>query len=372
MRTWIEISKKDTFHNLKTLRKIISPKSLFTAVVKSNAYGHNLIDFSLLIENSEIDNFAVDSIIEAETLRKKGVKKPILVLGYTPPEKIKEASIKNISITLPDHLTLKNLERIKTSSQKLKIHLKIDTGMHRQGFFLKEVPQVLKTIKKNPSLFLEGVYSHFASAKNPSLLKETLAQVKKFEEALKILYSFGFQNTTRHICATSGTIILPQSHLDMVRIGIGIYGLWPSLETKKAFQNKMLLKPSLSWKTIIGEVKDIPKGSRVGYDFTEKVYQKTKLAIIPVGYWHGFSRTLSGIGEVLVHGKRAKVLGRVSMDMMCVDITKIKNAKVGDEVVLIGKQGKEEITADEIASLLNTTCYEVLTCLNPRIKRVIT
>jgi alanine racemase len=263
------------------------------------------------------------------------------------------------------------LQKIKKVNGKLKVHLKIDTGMHRQGFLLSELPRAIKMIKENPSIKLEGVYTHFSSAKNPCFPKETLNQIQEFQEALKLLRSAGFTKLIKHSSSTSGTILFPEKCFDMVRIGIGLYGLWPSKETKASFSDKFSLKPVLSWKTIVGQTKVLPKGSRIGYDLTEKLVRRSKVAILPIGYWHGFPRALSGTGEVIIKKEKARVLGRVSMDMISVDITDIKKVRINDPAILIGQQGKSEITADDLAFLSDTTCYEIVTRLNPRIKRIL-
>jgi len=342
------------------------------AVVKSNAYGHSLIDFSRSAENLGIDWIGVDSIVEAESLRKAGLEKPILVLGYVLQNRIENAIKNNISITIADLQTLNNLKNINKNNGKIKVHLKIDTGMHRQGFFVSEIPEVIKILKSKTSpIILEGVYTHFSSAKNPKFPSVTSCQIEEFKKAINLLESAGFKIPIKHAAATSGTIIFPQSHFDLVRIGIGFYGLWPSKEIEKAFKRKIKLKPVLSWKTIIGQIKNLPKGSKVGYDLTETLHRPSKIAVLPIGYWHGFPRSLSSIGKVLINGSKAKVVGRVSMDMISVDVTDVKNVKVGNEAILIGKSGRLEISAEEIADLDKTTNYEIVTRLNPLIKRIV-
>ena len=375
LRTWIEIDKSAAENNYKIFRKLTrqpaAKNCLLMAVVKSNAYGHGLVDFSRLMQKLGADWFGVDSVVEALALRKAGIKKNILVFGYTLPERLKEAAKNNISLTIsgPSHLQSIGIAS-RQFSRPLKIHLKVDTGMRRQGFQVAELAKAVNLLKKMKNkIKVEGLYTHFAAAKNPSFPADTLKQIKLFEEAIKILKSFGF-NPIKHAAATSGTIIFPQSHYDLVRIGIGLYGLWPSKETQAAFSDKINLKPVLTWKTIIGEIKNAAKGDRIGYDFTETFSKPAKIAILPIGYWHGFPRALSSIGRVLIKGKPARVLGRVSMDMICVDISNIKNAKIGDEAIIIGKDGKNVISADDIADLANTTSYEILTRLNPLIKRI--
>lgn len=367
LRTWVEVDKKALKNNYNAFRGLISKNCKLMAVVKSNAYGHGLIDYSILMQELGADFFGVDSITEALTLRKNGIKKPILVLGYTMPENFDEASKNNISLTISSFESLKS---IKKYDKPLNIHLKIDTGMHRQGFQLDEIERAVKYIKdRSASINIEGVYTHFAAAKNPSFPLETNKQIKQFEEALKIIESYGFK-PIKHAAATSGAIVFPKSHFDMVRIGIGMMGLWPSYETKACFEKRIKLEPVLCWKTIISEIKEIKKGESIGYDFTETLGSDSTIAILPIGYWHGYRRDLSSIGHVLVKGKRAKILGRVSMDMIVIDITGIKGVKVCDEVILIGADGKEEVSAYEIALLGDTSWYETITQINPLIKRI--
>lgn len=182
----------------------------------------------------------------------------------------------------------------------------------------------------------------------------------------------GYGDCIYHASATGGALLFPEAHFDMVRVGMGLYGYRPSEESKKTKNIKhktIKLKQVLTWKSVIAEVKKIPKGARVGYDGTERVARDTVMAVIPIGYWHGYDRGLSGKGIMLVRGKRAKVLGRISMDMTVIDITDIPKVRVGDEAVLIGMQGKESILADELAAKINTTAYEFLTRINPLIKR---
>jgi len=371
-RTWIEINQSALRNNYNQFRRLIGTDCLLMAVVKSNAYGHGLINFSMLAEKLGVDWFGVDSIVEAESLRMVGIKKPVLVFGYTLQDKINDALNNNISLTVADIQTLKNLKNIIGRGNKLKIHLEIDTGMHRQGFFISEIPEVIKILESQKSiLVVEGIYTHFSSARNPAFPMITFSQIKEFEEAIKLLESAGFVGFMKHAAATAGTIIFPQSHFDLVRVGIGLYGYWPSKETKEAFKDKIKLEPILSWKTIVSQIKDLPNGSKIGYDLTEAVNRPTKVAILPVGYWHGLPRNLSSVGRVLINGAEAKILGRVSMNMTSVDITDIKNAKLGDEVVLLGKSEKLSKSADDLAYLSDTINYEIITRINPLIKRVV-
>ncbi len=370
LRTWIEIDTRAIKNNYTIFRKLIGKECCLMAVVKSNAYGHNLINFSLAVEKLGVDWFGVDSIVEGIALREAGIVKPILVLGYTLGERIQDAIKYNLSITVGDFVTLATIQSLGKKAKNLQIHLKVDTGMHRQGFFVKEIPKVIQILEsKGFSAKLEGMYTHFSSAKDPKHPKVTQKQVSAFQEADMMLAQAGYGNIMRHAGATAGAILYPQAHFDMVRIGIGLYGLWPSKKVEKAYKNKLHLKPVLTWKTVVSQVKEIKKGESVGYDLTETLKRDSKIAILPIGYWHGFPRILSSKGQILIRGKRAKILGRVSMDMVCVDVTGIVGVRAGDEAVIIGKNGKDYISADEIDELAGTTAYEIVTRINPLIKK---
>ncbi len=364
-RTWIEIDKKAVSHNFLTFKKLINTKTKLLGVVKSNAYGHELMGFSRVLSDLGIDWLGVDSITEAHTLRRHKINNRILVLGYTLPANFDLAGNHGIALTISDFI---NLGMAKKHKGDITIHLKIDTGMHRQGFLLKDLPKALSIIKNSKNIKLQGVYTHFAAAKAPDWSGQTQKQIEQFEKAVALAKKIQ-PNIIAHASASAGTLNYAFAHFDMVRVGAGLYGLWPSLETKLSKEKQLQLKPVLTWKTIISEVKTLEKGEKIGYDFTEELKRKTRVAILPIGYWHGYWRALSGKACVLAGGKRAKVLGRISMDMTAIDITDASQAKVGDEVVLIGRQGKENITADELAEIAGTTNYEIITRINPLIKK---
>ena len=369
LRTWIEIDKKAIKHNYGVFRSLIPKETKFLAVVKSNAYGHGLIDFSKEIIKNGADFLGVDSIIEGLTLRKEGINIPILVLGYTLPELFNDAIEKNISITVSSFDTISEIKKLRINSKGiLKIHVKVDTGMCRHGFLLKDLEKVVKEIKSLKDIEVEGLYTHFSTAKDPSSPSYTRKQIKEFNIWVDAFKKAGFKPIL-HASATSAVIVFPEAVFDMVRVGIGLYGVWPSRETENSFNNKFIFKPVLSWKTIIGEIKKVPKGSRVGYDGTEILEKDSTIAICPIGYWHGFLRELSCKAKVLVNGKKAKVLGRVCMDIIIIDVSNIKGIKVGDEVVIIGKSIKEQISVDEISLIISGSSYEFLTRINPLIKK---
>jgi alanine racemase len=368
LRTWIEIDKSAAKHNVETISRLVGPKVRLWAVVKSNAYGHGIFVIPQIIEKAGIYGFCVDSIIEVIKLREHGIHKPILVLGFTPPSSFGLAKAHNIMITISNFDVLKHFLQFKNPPE---FHLKIDTGMHRQGFYSEEVEGFIKNLKTSKAHqdVLRGVYTHFSSAKDINYPGYTEMQLAKFLSCAKILAEAGFKNLMRHASATGGTLVDSKYHLDAVRVGIGLYGLWPSKELEIQLGDKIDLRPILSWHTHIAELKTVQKGAYIGYDLAEKAHHDSRIAILPIGYWHGFPRALSSSGSVLIEGKRAKVLGRVSMDMVAVDVTSII-CQFGDKVTLIGKSGSEVLPAGEIAALTGTSHYEIVTRLNPLIERI--
>lgn len=368
LRTWIEIDKKAIKHNYTALRKILPRGVKMMSVVKSNAYGHSLVDFALEGQKIGIDWFGVDSIVEAITLRDSNITKPILVLGFTLPEMLVKAIKYDISISVSSFELLDVISRT-SFKQKIKIHIKVDTGMHRQGFQEQEIDKVITKLKGLSSkVKIEGLFTHFAGVKNSEFKDATNKQFELFKLWVNRFKKEEFAPIV-HAGASSVALVFPDAVFDMVRIGIALYGLWPSKEVENSLKTKIELKPILQWKTIIGEVKNVLKNSRVGYDFTEEFQKDSIIAICPIGYWHGYSRNLSSIGNVIVHGKRARVLGRVSMDMIIIDISDISGVKTGDEVTLLGSSGIEIISAEEIANLEKTSLYEIVTRINPLIKK---
>lgn len=371
LKTWVEVDRARLKNNFQIFKKLLKPECRLLAVAKSNAYGHNLVEYALEMEALGVDFIGVDSVLEGLRLRERGVTKPILVFGYTLPDNVAEAARQNISLTVSGYEALADLAKYK-NGDGLKLHLKFDTGMCRQGFFSHHTKDVLARLKENaPNAQVEGVYTHFAGAKNPAFPAGTNKQIELFEEVLRELAAQGLK-PIRHAGATAGAIVFPEAHYDMVRVGIGLMGLWPSEEVEYAYGEKLKLQPALSWRTVVSELKMVPAGNRVGYDGTEFLERKTRIAILPVGYWHGFPRALSSLGRVLINGRRARVLGRVSMDILTVDVTDIEGVEVGDTATLIGQDGFAEMTAAEMGGLAGTSHYEIVTRLNPLMERIYT
>ena len=366
-KVFVNINSAAVQHNIKTFRQLVTSKAKLFAVVKSNAYGHGLADFSSLADKSGVDGFCVDSVVEGEKLRKEGIKKTILVLGPTFKNWLETAAKNKITITVSNFEALAELAK---SRFKPEFHLKIDTGMRRQGFYTEELPKTIRLIRNSKlEIALKGAYTHFASAKELNYPTATENQFREFQKAIKILEAAGFKNLVKHCAATGGVLLNQKYHMDAVRVGIGLYGLWPSMELMAQLP-KLKLKPVLSWHTLVSETKKLEAGDYVGYDLTERIQKPSKMAILPIGYWHGYPRALSGIGEVLIGGKKCRVLGRVSMDMIAVDVTGTKCAR-SDKATLIGKQMGEEISAYDLARKIGASHYEIITRINPLIERVV-
>jgi alanine racemase len=368
LRTWIEVDRRALAHNLRLFRRLLPRDCRIMAICKSNAYGHGLYDLAPVLEELGVDWFGVDSIVEAVTLREKGIRRPLLVLGYTLPSRFEDAVSHGVSLTVSSLENLRALARFP-GRRPIRVHLKLDTGMHRQGLLRREWPVALDLLDRTAArIELEGLYTHFAAAKDPARRKYTEGQIREFEEAAAIFQAAGL-HPLRHAGATAGALNYPDARYDLVRLGIGLMGLWPSSETRLAWGKRLRLRPALSWRALISETKELPKGAGIGYDLTERLRRSSRVGICPIGYWHGLPRRLSGAAEVLVRGRRARVLGTISMDMIVVDLTDVPGARVGDVVTIIGRSGDAEITACEVSRQAGVSHYELLTRLNPLIQK---
>jgi len=372
-KTWVEISRSALFYNFQTLQKIVGKKVKVALVVKANAYGHGLAEVVSILKN-KTDIFAVDNIDEAFIIRKIDKTVKVLILGYTTKENIKLTIENNFSFVVYSLDILRYIISLKLR-KKAKIHIKIETGLNRQGVEGKDLIKILSFVKKNADrIFLEGVYTHFANVEDTLDSSFAQKQLKRFKDALKIVRTWGFNPPLIHTAASAASFLYKESHFSMIRAGVALYGLWPSRETRIALKSKnknISLKPVLTWKSIVAQVKIVRKGESVGYGRTWISEQTSKIAVIPAGYSDGFDRKLSNLGRVIVGGSYAPVIGRVAMNMIMVDITHIKGVNEGDEVVIIGKMGKLEVTADELAEKIGTINYEVISRINPILPRII-
>jgi alanine racemase len=370
--TWAEISRKALLHNLRQFRKRIGKRTKIMAVVKANAYGHGILEVAQVVA-PRTDWIGVNSLEEGLILRQQEVSHPILVLGYLPLDSIEKAIEKELSFVAYNQKTIARAnQEAKKLNKKAKVHLKLETGTNRQGLNLKDLLPLVRFFRQKEGVKLEGIYTHYANIEDTLDPSYAQLQLSKFKEALKELRKQKVKIPVKHTACTAATILFRETYFNLIRLGIGLYGLWPSRETKISAQEKgtkINLRPVLTWKTKVAQVKEVARGETVGYGRTFTAARKTKIAVLPVGYWDGYDRKLSNQARVLVRRQSTPVVGRICMNMMMVDITDIPKVKPEDEVVLLGKQGREEITAEEMAQKIGTINYEVVTRINPLIPR---
>jgi len=375
MQSQVYINKANFSDNLKAVKRFAAPQSQLMAVVKSNAYGHGIDLTSGLCEESKIvDYFGVVEIQEAIHLRQIGIKLPILVLSYTSicRDLLEEAILRDIELSVYDFDTAKNISIEATKVKKdALIHIKIETGLNRLGFDFNEIDEI-KKISQLPNIKIKGIFSHFAAAEEANIQYST-KQIERLNGFVVSLKKDDLikDNCLIHIAASAAGFVLENSRFNLVRSGIAIYGLYPSPEIEKlCLEKKIFLKPVLSWTTKVLEVKEARVGDSIGYGCTYLVRKPMKIATIAVGYADGYDRKLSNTGRVLIDGIICPIVGRIAMNMVVVDVSKIKKGvKINDEVVLIGRQGKNEILADDLADLVDTINYEVVTRINWEVKR---
>ncbi len=368
-RIYAKIDLDAARHNLNAVYKLIKPDTKVIAVIKTDGYGHGAIPIATELEPVEyLYGFAVATAEEALQLRRHGIQKPILILGYVFPEHYPQLIEQEIRLTV---FTQEMAEQLAKDAQKLNkdvlIHIKIDTGMNRIGMQAKEESvKIIAQIASLPHIIPEGIFTHFARADeaDKSAANEQLIQ---FEQMIKMTEAAGIHIPYRHCANSAGIIDLPQTHMDLVRAGIILYGLWPSEEVQK---ERIDLQPVLELLSHVAYVKQLEAGKSISYGGTYTTKKTQTIATIPAGYGDGYPRSLSNQGYVLIHGKKAPIVGRVCMDQFMVDVTDIPQVKTGDKVVLVGKDGEEVITLETLAQLSGRFHYEFTCCLSKRIPRV--
>ncbi|MBO8128669.1 MAG: alanine racemase [Peptococcaceae bacterium] len=355
-------------HNLSEVRRLVGKDTEIMAIVKANAYGHGLVEVARVMLDNGASRLGVARAGEAIRLRKAGITAPILILGYTPPAQYEDVLTYDLTQTIYDVELARMLSDIAGKlGKKARVHLKIDTGMGRLGFL--DGPSVMRDIIEVallPNLELEGMFTHFASAdiKDKSYTQQ---QFSRFIELACTLGRDGIDIPLLHAANSAAIIDMPETHLNLVRPGIMLYGLYPSPEVEK---HRVDLKPAMTLKAQVSFVKKVPAGTSVSYGCTYTTPKETILATVPAGYGDGYSRLLSNQGEVLIHGRRAPVVGRVCMDQLVVNVGHITDVAIGDEVVLYGRQGDAVLPVEELADKIGTINYEVVTAVSARVPRV--
>jgi len=373
---WIEIDSSALTHNISQFRWLIGKKRKLLATVKANAYGHGILEVTKVALKAGADWLGVHSIEEGLFLRKKKVDCPILVLGYVSLDELEQAVRYDLRLTVYNPETIGRLiELASRLDRKIRLHVKVETGTHRQGIREEDFFSFVGKILRHPDLILEGLSTHFANIEDTTDHSYARYQLDNFKRICQKLDERGIEIPIKHIASTAAIILFPETYFDMVRIGVGMYGLWPSKETYLSciLQNRkpIQLKPVLSWKTRIAQIKKIPKGSYVGYGCTFRATRETILAVLPLGYYDGYSRAFSNVSHVIIKGQRAPVRGRVAMDFIMTDVTDIPDVHLEDEAVLLGKDGGEIISADDLAAWSGTINYEIVSRISPLLPRII-
>jgi len=358
-RCWVEVDGRALRHNYKVLRSLIPGTTRLMAVVKANAYGHGLIATARELAKTGIDWLGVANVAEGAVLREAGLTLPILLLSATLPEEMEEALRHDLTLTLSSYHEAKTVDRLaRALGEQAEVHFKIDTGMGRLGCWHTQARQELARILLLRGLVVRGLCTHFASADDDARLTRT-----QWKMVLPL-----FEEHQDLLCHAANSPALTRRygfHADMVRAGLGLYGIAPNPDDQF-----LGLRPVLTWKSRVGLLRDVEAGRTVSYGATYRVTSSGRQAIVTMGYGDGYFRLHSNIGSMLIRGKRCPIRGRVTMDQIIVDVTDVPDCRVGDEVVALGSQGDEEIGARELAEQAQTIPWEILTNVGARVPRI--
>ena len=379
--TWCEVSEAAMRSNVQNLRRLLSPGARLGVVVKSDGYGHGAINSARIMIDSGVDWLIVNALEEAEELRAAGIEHPLYVCGHVPSDAASRLAELDVDVVVYDAEMLDALNQAAISrGTVLSVHIKVETGTHRQGVTPSEALQLGRHVQSLPGVRLGGLSTHYADIEDTTDHEFAFGQLRCFNAVVEAFEQEGMVVPLAHSANSAATILYPTTHLDMVRVGISAYGLWPSAETwATALQIHARdpsgfvpeLEPCLSWRARLAAVKEVPAGVFVGYGRTYRSTHTMKLAVVPVGYYEGYDRRLSNLGHVLIGGVRAPVRGRVCMNMFMVDVTHIPGAKVGSVATLLGRDGSERITAEQLASWVGGINYETVSRIHSKIPRIL-
>ncbi len=372
---WVEVDAAAIRTNLAEFRRRLG-KTRLGAVVKANAYGHGMLEVARIAAAGGADWLCVNNVDEAVGLREAGLDRPVLVMGYVPLGALAAVVEHDLRPVVYNAETLDGLDAAAAKQQRpVHVHLKVETGTHRQGVEPARLPALVERIRASQWLELEGLTTHFANIEDTTDHSFAEAQIAAFAAAAQSLGESGVEIPIRHAACSAAALLFTRTHLDLARIGISLYGLWPSRETlvscRELGKPALDLRPALTWKTRVAQVKDVPEGAYVGYGCAYRTTRRSRIAVLPVGYAEGYDRGLSGVAHVLVHGRRAPVRGRVCMNISMVDVTDVGEVRLEEEVVLLGRQGEERISAEQLASWCGTISYEIVSRIHPKLPRVV-
>ncbi len=377
--SYIEISESAYKHNIKYIRSIVGKDVRLSVVVKGNAYGHGVENIIPIAEKAKINHFAVFSATEAMDVHKvSNPKSSIMIMGYLSDDQIAWAIEQGVEFYVFDIERLeKAIELSKVIKKPAKIHIEVETGFRRTGFEYDDLLNIVNLIKDNKKhIVFEGLCTHYAGAESITNYLRVVTQIDEYRKIYRYFARHDLRPKYRHTAGSAATLMYPQTIMDMVRVGIVQYGFWPSQESyihqfKKNKAKESTIKRLISWKSEVMTIKYVEPGDFVGYGTSYMANKKLKVAIIPVGYANGFSRSLSNTGRVLVKGKRVPVIGTVTMNTMSVNVTDVPNVQKGDEVVIVGKQGRLSISIASFCELSDQLNYQLLARLPGNIPRVV-
>lgn len=376
MRTWIEIDRGALLHNLHQIGRSLPESTLLAPVVKANAYGHGLKEVvKVLAEHSQF--FCVDSFDEARQVKELAPHARVLIMGYQELESLDfNAWLEGMELVVFDKQSLTLLqEKAKGTDMEVGVHLKVETGLNRLGMSEVEVHESVAILKECENLKFNGIYTHYANVEDTLDPEFYITQHSRFSRVCAPYKESVESGLLIHSCASAAALLHPEASSSLARIGIAMYGCYSSWQTLLSMREKkkpfVELKPVMSVKTRVAQIKEVKKGETVGYGCTHRVLRDSKIAVLPVGYYDGYFRCFGARASVLIQGQRAPVIGRVAMNMCMLDVSHLEAVSVGEEVVLLGVQGSESIAAQELADWGNTIHYETLTSFKEHLPRVL-
>ncbi len=376
LTSWIEVSRGALLHNINLFRTLLTPGTALMAVVKANGYGHGLEQVAGVCASAGVEMLGVHTAAEVVALRRAGVALPVMVMGYLTPAQVVEVVDPDVHVLVS---STEVLEAVAAHGRRLgvslPIHVKVDTGTHRQGVEPAEAC-ALASAARGAGLTVAGVATHFANIEDTTDHTYARLQLARFREAVAAVEGCVGRVRWAHAACSAAALLFREADFNMVRVGISLYGHWPSKETYLSWllahgRDGVKLEPALAWRARAGQVKSVAAGAPIGYGLTYRPTRASRIAVLPVGYAEGYPRALSNRGRVLIRGRTARVVGRVCMNIVMVDVTDIPAVAGGDVATLIGRDAEERVTAEELGENAGTINYEILARLSPALPRIL-
>jgi alanine racemase len=376
LTSWIEVSRGALVHNIALFRDLLTPGTALMAVVKGNAYGHGLEQVAGVCAGAGVEMLGVHTASEVAALRRFGITLPIMVLGYVTAQQVAEVVDRDVHVLLSSPDVLEALAAHgRRLGVALPVHVKVDTGTHRQGVEPAEAA-AMAAAARSAGLDVAGIATHFANIEDTTDHGYAYLQLERFREAVAAIQERVGPTRWVHAACSAAALLFREADFGMVRVGISLYGHWPSKETYLSWllahgRDGVKLAPALAWRARVGQVKEVRAGEPVGYGLTYRPTRPSRIAVLPVGYAEGYPRALSNRGRVLVHARPGHVIGRVCMNIVLVDVTDVPEVRTGDVATLIGRDGSDGISVEELGENAGTINYEILARLSPSLPRLV-